>query len=263
MAQIIPEQWQVPDRFRQRVGTQAGRQRAMIDSGHLLLILHDIPGADEMQRTARLFWRAPSGEWKAAGTSQGNGLSVLRRHLESFQEAIHGLDEAVDQAVEAGAAQPEPFFEVITKATPLQRTTRHLARALQEAREGVEDKDLISLRDLAGDLERGIEIVGSDARNALEFSIAKNAEAQAEQARLSAKAQHRLNMLAALFFPVTAIGAILGTEMRTGLEGRGPWVFWLIFLCAFGIGFLVRSSVAKAEPGQAPDALAAPAPRPR
>lgn len=247
MAQVIPEQWQVPEKFRQRIGTQAGRQRAMADSGHLLLIVHDVPGNDEMERSGRLFWRAPDGTWKAAGVSQGNGISVLRRHLETFQVAIGALDDAIDKSVNDGATHPEPFFEVLTKATPLQRTTRNLSKALQQAREGVEDKDIISLRDLAGDLERAIDIVTSDARDALEFSIAKNAEAQAKQAKLSAQAQHRLNMLAALFFPVTAIGAILGTEMHTGLEGNGPWLFWAIFTLAFGIGFLVRSQVAKAE----------------
>lgn len=250
MAQVIPEQWQVPEKFRQRVGTQAGRQRAMIDGGHLLLIVHDVPGTDEMARTGRLFWRAPSGEWKASGATQGSGLNILRKHLESFQAAIHALDEAVDQNVQAGAARPEPFFDVITRATPLLRTTRNLARALQDARVGIEDKDILSLRDVACDLERAIDIVSTDARNALEFSIAKNTEAQAQQAKLSAQAQHRLNMLAALFFPVTAIGAILGTELRTGLEGQGPWAFWLIFVGAFAIGLLVRRQVAKSEQGK-------------
>ncbi|MDP2345420.1 MAG: hypothetical protein Q8O67_31035 [Deltaproteobacteria bacterium] len=243
MAQVIPESWTVPAKFRQRVGAQAGRQRAMIDSGHLLLILHEVPGTNEMDRSARLFWRAPDGSWKASGGREGGGLPVLKRHLESFQTAIQKFDEAVDNAVDKGAVQPEPFFEVITKATPVQRTTRNLHKALQAARDGVDDKEIITLRDLASDLERAVDNVVSDARNGLEFSIAKNAEAQAQQATRSAQAQHRLNLLAALFFPITAIGTIFGTQMTTGLEGSGPWLFWAMVASAFAIGLLVRSGV--------------------
>jgi hypothetical protein len=245
MAQVIPEQWQVPLRFRQRIGARAGRQRAMVDSGHLLLILHDVPGTEELERTAKLFWRAPDGAWRASGSGQANGLPILRRHLESFQAAITALDDAVDKSVKKGAVHPEPFFEVIHKATPLQRTTRNLARTLQEAREGVEDKDIISLRDHAGDLERAIEIVLTDAKNALELSIAKNAEAQAEQAKRAVVAQHRLNLLAALFFPITALGSLLGTNLHTGLEGQGAWLFWVIVAAAFVTGLVFRSTVSK------------------
>jgi hypothetical protein len=243
MATVIPESWQVPIKFRQRVGAHAGRQRAMIDNGHLLLILHELPGAKEMERSARLFWRSPDGTWKASGGREGGGLPVLKRHLESFQTAIQQFDDAVDQAVTKGALQPEPFFEVITRATPVQRTTRNMHKALQQAREGIEDKDIITLRDLAGDLERAIDNVVADADNGLAFSAAKNAAAQAQQATRGANAQHRLNLLAALFFPVTAIGTIFGTQMNTGLEGAGPWLFWAIVAGAFGVGFLVRSSV--------------------
>ena len=31
--------------------------------------------------------------------------------------------------------------------------------------------------------------------------------------------------------------------MNTGLEGAGPWLFWTIVAGAFGVGFIVRSSV--------------------
>ena len=49
-AQVIPDAWQVPMKFRQRVGIHAGRQRAMIEGGHLLLILHDVPAAGVAER---------------------------------------------------------------------------------------------------------------------------------------------------------------------------------------------------------------------
>lgn len=237
---VIPDAWQVPNRIRQRVGAQAGRQRAIVEEGHLLLIVHELPKEDEVERAAKLFWRAPDGTWRATGAGQSSGLPVLKRHLESYQQALHQLDGRVDAGKTA-----QDFFNVLNAATPLQRSTRNLHKALQEAREGVEDRDIITLRDTAGDLERTAELLVGDARNALDFTVAKNAEAQAANGQRAVDAQHRLNLLAALFFPVTAIGSILGMNLRTGLEHASPAVFWVVLAAAFGCGFAIRGSLDK------------------
>ncbi len=239
MAQVIPESWQVPQRFRQRVGTTAGRQRAMVEGGHLLLILHDVPKAGEDQRSARIFWRAPDGTYKAK-ESRGDGLPSLKRHVEGFKVAVQELDDRVDRAQQA-----EAIYQVLRAAAPVARTARNLHKALQEAREGVDDKEIISLRDAAGEIERSAELVVSDAKNALDYLEAKAAEEQAAFAKKTAEAQHRLNLLAALFFPITAIGSVLGIELTKGLEAQGAWLFWSIVAAALVVGVLVRGSVNK------------------
>jgi hypothetical protein len=238
-ASLIPERWEVPERFRQRVGTQAGRQRAMLEGGHLLLILHEIPSAETRERGARLYWRAPGGAWRATGV-KGDGLPALKAHIEEYREAIHALDEKVDHATQA-----VELYHVLRAAGPISRAARNLHRALQEARESVDDRNIISMRDATGDVERAGEFLLSDAKNALEFLETKAAEEQTVLARKVADAQHRLNLMAALFFPVTALGSIFGTTLRTGLEGYGPWFFWVIFGTAIAVGFLVRGSVTR------------------
>jgi hypothetical protein len=240
MAQVIPDAWQVPNRIRQRVGAQAGRQRAIVEDGHLLLVTHELPKDDEITRPAKLFWRAPDGTWRASGAGQSSGLPVLKRHLETVQQAIAQLDDRVDAGKTA-----QDFFTVLNAATPLQRTTRNLHKALQDAREGVDDREIITLRDSAGDLERAAELLVGDARNALEFTVAKNGEAQAANGQKAVDAQHKLNLLAALFFPVTAIGSILGMNLRTGMEHAPPYVFWAVLLTAFASGFAIRNSLGK------------------
>ncbi len=240
MAQVIPDAWQVPARIRQRVGVQAGRQRAIVEEGHLLLIVHELPKDNEVTRAAKLFWRAPDGTWRASGAGQSSGLPVLKRHLETMQGALHQLDARVDAGKTA-----QDFFTVLNDGTPLQRSARNLHKALQEAREGVDDREIIALRDSAGDLERAAELLVGDARNALEFTVAKNAETQAANGQRAVDAQHKLNLLAALFFPVTAIGSILGMNLRTGMEGASPVVFWAVLVMAFGSGFAIRSSLEK------------------
>jgi hypothetical protein len=65
---------------------------------------------------------------------------------------------------------------------------------LQEARDGVgDDKDLISLRDRAYELEREAELLDGDAKNGLDFCVARRAEEQAESSARIEKASHRLN----------------------------------------------------------------------
>ena len=240
MAQVIPDAWQVPNRIRQRVGVQAGRQRAIVEEGHLLLIVHELPKDDEVTRAAKLFWRAPDGTWRASGAGQSGGLPVLKRHLETVQQALHQLDARVD-----GGKSAQDFFTVLNAATPLQRSARNLHKALQEAREGVDDREIIALRDSAGDLERAAELLVGDARNALEYTVARNAETQAANGQRAVDAQHRLNLLAALFFPVTAIGSILGTNLHTGIEHAPPAVFWLVLVLAFASGLVIRNSLEK------------------
>jgi hypothetical protein len=242
MASVIPETWSVPEKFRQRVGTSAGRQRAMIDAGHLLLILHELPKAGEVERAARLFWRAPSGEWRATGT-KGNGLNALKEHLQTYRKRVSELDEAIDAA--NTAAQ---LYGVLRSLAPLTRAARSMHRALQDAREGIDNKDIIVLRDAAGDVERTSELLSGDAKNALDYIEAKEAEQQTLLARRTSEAQHRLNMIAALFLPITAVGSMLGMNLTNGLEGRSALAFWIVCAVAFAMGFLVRVSVTRSEP---------------
>lgn len=39
----LPENWNLPERIKERFGQTHGQQRAMLEEGHLLLILHRLP----------------------------------------------------------------------------------------------------------------------------------------------------------------------------------------------------------------------------
>lgn len=242
MSDVIPLDWKVPERFRERVGRSAGRQRAMIDSGHLLLILHEVPPANDAKRLARLFWRQPDGRWEESAEgkrpSGADGLSALKRLVESYSARANALDDAVDEMRAADA-----LVGLLREATPVARAARHLAAALQDARNALGDKDIITLRDQAQEVERSLELVLADAHLALQHIEARSAEAQAEFTRKAAEAQHRLNLLGATFFPVTAVGAVLGMNLRNGLESAPVWVFWCVCVAAFTLGMIVRGTL--------------------
>jgi hypothetical protein len=216
------------------MGDAAGRQRAMVHDGHLLLVLHDVPEAGRPERLARLFWREPTGQWKAAG--QGAGVGALREHVTAFERAVDALEERLRTATRA-----RDWFDVLREATPLQRTAHHLAQTLQSARDAIEDRELITLRDRATDVERAIDLVTAEARDAIDFITAQKAEHQAAASLEMAKAGHSLNVVAAVFLPMTALASIFGMELRSGLEAiAGPWLFWGVVLIGAGLGLALR-----------------------
>ena len=78
MSSPIPHNWQVPEVFRERMGSQAGRQRVMAHAGHLLVILHAVPDPEQPRgREARLFWRSPDAKWQSSAGG-GAGIAALR-----------------------------------------------------------------------------------------------------------------------------------------------------------------------------------------
>jgi hypothetical protein len=235
----IPGTWDVPASIRDRVGAKGGRQRALVADGHLVLILHAPPNPDEpVKREHRYFWRRPDGLWRSSGGGP-TSVAPLRAHVEELTAQLEALDDAVDAADSAS-----DYFEVLRRVTPLMRTSRNMHAALQEARTAIPDRDLISLRDSANDAERAAELIATEARTGLDFRMAKSAEEQAERQVHMAEAGHRLNLLAALFFPITALGSILGMNLVHGFEAwNAPYTFWFVSLGAFAIGWAIRASL--------------------
>ena len=126
--------------------------------------------------------------------------------------------------------------------------TRGLHKALQDARDATNDPEIITLRDQAGDIERAVELVYDDAQNGLTYTTARQAEEQAALSTNIAQAGHRLNRLAALFLPVSALGSVLGMNLVHGFEGRyAPWLFWCAVVATFSLGFIVRATLPSDE----------------
>lgn len=209
---LLPATWDIPEVFRDRVGESAGRQRAMFEDQHLLLILHAPPGPTDESREGRFFWRKPDGTWSSTTKTKGPG--ALAAHLQEYDTVLDSLDEREERAQSA-----DDYFELTRRLNPIVRATRNLHSALQQAREMVRgDKQIINYRDQAYALERRAELLAGDAKSTLEYAIAKRSEEQAKTSERMAVAAHRLNLLAAFFFPLATLSAIFGTNLRHGLE---------------------------------------------
>ncbi len=231
---ILPHGWQLPESVTERLGESVGRQRAIVEDGHLLLVLHKLPSAEGSKRQGLLFWRNPEGEWKSSEGREGVG--ALRTHLEAYSKTLEALDEAYEKVQNA-----HDLFVILESAVPISRSAKNQATALQTARESLPDaREIITLRDTASDIERAAELVYTDAKNALDYQIARQGEEQARLGQELNEAGHRLNLLAALFLPLSVVGGLFANSLKTGLEDAPFWVFWAMLIGALLLGFALR-----------------------
>jgi hypothetical protein len=235
---IIPPNWSLPESIRKRLGqTTYGRQRAIAEEGHLLIVLHRPPNADQSNREGVLYWRSPSGEWQTS--VGGPGLGTLKTHVQLYADIEAKLAREYDQAMTAGQ-----LFDLVESLTPLSRAARNMHQALQTAREAVKgDRGLIDIRDLAYEVDRNLDILLQDVRNAIDYKTARESEEQARLSKEALHASHRLNILAALFLPLTAITSLFGMNFHTGWEGRGPVMFWVTLGLGVLLGLIMKGWV--------------------
>ena len=236
MNDILPKEWNIPPIFRERFGTEAGQQRMMMEAGHLLLVLHEVPVPDVNERHAKIFWRSPEGGWQVSGSKE-NGLQALQQHLHYFAEAIERLDKQLDIAVQA-----EDFFKVLRATTPLLRSMRHAYATLQQARQTFQNvKELIILRDHAYSLVRNVELLDADAKHSLDLVIAQHAEEQSQYSQDIAQLSYRLNLLASFFSPMMVLAALFGMSLpQTLSQFDSPLTFIVILGTGMVFGFYLK-----------------------
>ena len=235
---IIPPTWNLPESIKSRLGQNTfGRQRAVAEEGHILLILHKPPGADDLRREGVLFWRDPAGNWLSGRSN--SGAQALSAHVQNYAD----LDVAMAQKFEK-ANDTKSLHELLGAVTPLARAAHNMHAALQDAREAVKgDKTIIELRDRAYEVDRNLDILVHDIQHAIAYRAAREAEEQNRLTREALRASHRLNVLAALFLPLTAIASIFSMDLKHGLNRDSVLLFWLVAAASIAIGIGVKEWV--------------------
>lgn len=240
--------WKLPAAIEARLGTESyGAQRAIFEDEHLLLVLHEPPRAKSGEREAAVFLRQPAGKWLHHGVD--NGAFALQQLLERYGKLLTDLD-----ARYVKAANADDLFQILDQAIPLARAAGNLRDALQTARETVKtDRLLIDARDRAVELARGLELLLADARLALDYHLARNAEEQVRAALAVNRAQHKLNILAALTLPLMTVATVFGMNLASGLENLPALLFWGVFAAGLVLGLFAKGWVHPGKPaGKAP-----------
>ncbi len=235
--------WALPVEISARLGSESwGAQRAIFEAGHLLLILHAPPKADGNEREHEIFLRQPTGKWLYKGLEHGE--RTLAKFMDDYRVLLDALETRFEKA-----ADIEALFAVIDSLIPLARSTANMKLALQTAREALgNDAFIIDMRDRSVDVARGFELLLADARLALDFRVARSGEEQTRAAEAGNRAQQKLNILAAVAFPLMSVSAVFGMNLQSGLERLPYLAFWLVFVGGLGLGWFVRRWVTAAKP---------------
>lgn len=234
MTQKLPTSWQLPETIKKRFGQKsAGKQRAMEAEDHLLLVLHEAPKPFERDRNVTFFWRNPEGQWQC---SHGvKGLKPLIKHIKAYNKAEEALYEQYENAQDA-----EDYFNLLEEMGALRQSSKNLHTTLQSAREEIpQDLDIIDFRDWAYEIERSLDLLYENTKNALDFRIAQRAEEQTRLSLKSVESGNRLNILAAIFLPLTALASVFGMNLNSGLENSHFLSFWSVFFLGMVLGFFV------------------------
>lgn len=239
-SKLLPTVWDIPAYFHGRVGDRPGRQRAMIDNGHLLLILHQPPSKNTRARDPHLFYRKSDGSWHS--TADGSGLAALTKHLDRFDRLIETLELQEDQAKTANE-----YMALIEEMLPLKRLLSNLHSTLDEARKGLPQvRELINFRDHAYELTRAADLLYEAIQAGAELAQTRHAEVQAKHSQALAQSAHRLNLLVAFFFPLATMAAVFGMNFEFGMERfQAPIPFLLVCSIGFVLGVLLLSLIFK------------------
>ncbi len=240
---MVPKVWSLPREIRVQLSDHSGRQRAGAHENHLVIVLHNAPEGTSRRRKSFYFWRSPEGEWSFSG--QGHGLLPMKRMVDEYLRIAESLEAEYETSNDA-----ERLFRILELATPQKRAARNFRDALNEAKRLIDDHALIEELqphvDRMSEAARTSELIQDDARNSIDYLVARESRIQSAVSQQQALAAHRLNVLASIFLPLGTIAAVFGMNMHHGLEGFPVWVFWLVMIlgatvgggiCAFVLGF--------------------------
>ena len=227
----FPFNWDVPLPLRRQVTQVPGQQRALSHEGHLLMMLHQVPTEKRWHRDVCMFWRSPEGVWMS--TEQGEGLTSLQRHLESYAAAVQQIEDDAERL-----ESTRDCHLLRRRLAPIHRAAHNLNSAVLEAHQACpEDDGLMACFNVASNVRRATDLLTEDIRNTFEFAMAQEAERQSRTA-------YRLSLLTATFFPIMTFATIFGMNLTSGLEKWPAWMFWGMVLLGIGGGLLVRGVVA-------------------
>lgn len=244
---LLPSVWEVPSKIRDRLGERVGRQRVIFEDGHLLLVLHRPPAADQVEREPALFWRQANGTWMS--DQSGSGAGGLEELLQKYDVAIDACE-----GDESRASSAQDYHSVLDRIAPLHRASAHLYQVMQQARELVkEDRLIINIRDRGYELERRADLLYAGTKSSLDYAMAVQAEQQAAAANRMAAAAHRLNLLVAFFFPVATVASVLGVNLTFPYRDDASLLpFWIFLTVGLVFGSVLAMVLYSTSRGRNP-----------
>ncbi|MDP0501030.1 MAG: CorA family divalent cation transporter [Verrucomicrobiota bacterium JB022] len=236
----LPTDWALPHALLDRLTPSGGRQQALFADGHLLLYLHRLPDDDSPDREGVVFYRRPDGVW--LNEKEPRGLLLLGEMLDDYDNRVDALDDRLD-----ASQRVKDYYEILTAVHPILRAVRNLASTLDRSQEYIVDPELLPYIERTHVISRTAELLLTEAKMAMDYAIAQDSELQSQVNLEMAKSSHRLNLMVALFLPITALASVFGMNLTSGLEGTGDWLFWALMGIGALLGYLLRIFIERAQ----------------
>jgi hypothetical protein len=170
---------------------------------------------------------------------------LIRSQFQLIYDGLRPVLEGVAQNSTTSERLNAAIKDLLARYQAMEAAAKNSA----EARKGLPDeRSLIDHRDRAYDLARQAELLYEDAKNSLDVAMVRRADQQAQTAHRMMLAAHRLNVLAALFFPFATLGAILGTTLTDNWTWSRSAIPFLGYVIAGGIaGLLLTRYISRAD----------------
>ncbi|MEM7312849.1 MAG: CorA family divalent cation transporter, partial [Planctomycetota bacterium] len=139
------------------------------------------------------------------------------------------------------------WFEILSDIGPLLRAADGVHETLLTAQQLLAESDHDELQpacDLSHEIVRAAELLHQQAQHSIDYLVAQQNEQLARTSQAQASAAHRLNVMAALFFPLATISSVFGMNISHGFE-NSPLVFWAILILGGLLGLIIGMTVFK------------------
>lgn len=227
----------LPERWRYRVGDPVGRQRMLEEDGHLLLILHEVPGDSEKDW---FFWVDETKKWSSA--PEAGGLRHMRLLLDRYEEVVDALEARLKVADSVA-----DFYSILREEAPVGRALKQVRLIAARARKiHKKNRPLLQIRSIAEELDDDLTLVQNEARLGMEAVAAESAENQRIVSEKQTSDGLKLNLLASFYLPLMALSSLMGMNVINGFEDT-RWMFWLIFTIGVGAGAVLVKVVGRRQ----------------
>ena len=205
-----------------RVQSTPGSQRVIFDvkenPKYLVLLVRGVNDC------INIFWKP------IEGTKAINYAFECNNDGCSDKKTFDALDALIDEYVKEYEQSRENFdtnednneclYKSLKDLYKLNRNINHMHEALVDARK--QDEYMADHRSQVSEISRNFELLIEQTKNHIDYQFALNNER-------SLKAQHKLNILTSIAFPLIIVGTIFGMNLTSGLEnGSGFWMLGLI-----------------------------------
>lgn len=226
----MPNTRDLPEGIRQMLGNNAGqRQRYIEHNGLHALVLHRPPRRGDKTRDALFFWKTTEGGWQ--NSSDTSGLGLARRTATDYEKRVAELDTHYEKA----DGDLRAHFGILGDLAPFSRALSNASVVLQTARDHCKnDGEIAEIADLVYACHRSAELLQTDLHHSIEHLRAEQQERLASASDRALRSSQRLNILTAIFLPVTAITGVFGMNLHSGFEDHKN-----MFVMVFASGLLV------------------------